>query len=288
MSRANRNFGPVGLSVLLHAAILASMVAAFDYARPTPFTPLAVTATLVQEIPEQQAPPPVVEPEPEPEPVIEAPEPEPEPEPEPDNSEELRRQAEEEKRRQDALLEQKRLEELKRQEEERIRKEREDAERKKREEAERKKREEEELERKRQEAERKRQEDIKRQQEENERLRRELEAEQRNQELAAEERRFAARSSAEMAAYQFAIAQKVRRSWAVPASAGPETKCSVRVTQLPGGEVVGVNIISCNGDEAVRRSVEAAIRRASPLPEPSDPDLFDRNLTLNLTLERDE
>ena len=124
--------------------------------------------------------------------------------------------------------------------------------------------------------------------EENERLRREMEAERRAEELEAEERRFAARNSAEMAAYQFAIAQKIRRSWAVPASAGPETRCSVRVTQLPGGEVVGVNIISCNGDDAVRRSVEAAIRRASPLPEPSNPELFDRNLTLNLTPERED
>jgi len=55
---------------------------------------MVIQATLVTEIPE--APPPVVEkqpePEPEPEPVIE------EPEPEPDNSEELRKQAEEEKR----------------------------------------------------------------------------------------------------------------------------------------------------------------------------------------------
>jgi colicin import membrane protein len=277
VSRANRNIGPVGLSVLLHVMIFASMIIGFDYARPTQFTPLAVKATLVQEVPQQAPPPPVVEPEPEPEPVIE----EPEPEPEPDNSEELRREAEAEKRRQDALLEQQRLEELKRKEEE-------ERKRKEREEAERKVREEEQKERRRQEAERKRQEDIQRQREENERLRRELEAEQRAAELQAEERRFAARNSAEMAAYQFAIAQKVRRSWAVPASAGPETECSVRVTQLPGGEVVGVNIISCNGDEAVRRSVEAAIRRASPLPEPSDPDLFDRNLTLNLTLERDD
>ena len=91
-----------------------------------------------------------------------------------------------------------------------------------------------------------------------------------------------------MAVYQFAIAQRIRRNWAVPASAGPETKCSVRVTQLPGGEVVGVDIISCNGDAAVLRSVEAAIRRSSPLPKPVDPDLFDRNLTLNLTLERED
>jgi hypothetical protein len=101
-----------------------------------------------------------------------------------------------------------------------------------------------------------------------------------------EERHFTARNSAEMAAYQFAIAQKIRRNWAVPASAGPDTKCSVRVTQLPGGEVVGVSIISCNGDEAVRRSVEAAIMRSSPLPDPSNPDLFHPELTLNLALER--
>ena len=90
----------------------------------------------------------------------------------------------------------------------------------------------------------------------------------------------------ELAAYQFAIAQKIRRSWAVPASAGPETRCSVRVTQRPGGEVVGVNILTCNGDESVRRSVEAAIRRSSPLPEPAHPDLFHSELMLNLTLER--
>jgi colicin import membrane protein len=270
--RDSNNIIPVSLALLLHVVIFGSMIIAFDYARPTPFTPLAIKATLVQDVPETPPPAPVVEPEPEP--VIE------EPEPEPDNSEELRRQAEEEKRRLDALLERQRLEELKR-------KEQAERERKEREEAERKKREEEELERKRQEAERKRQEDIQRQREENERRRREEEAAARQAEMAAEERRLSARNSAEMAAYQFAIAQKIRRNWAVPASAGPETRCTVRVTQLPGGEVVSVNIISCNGDAAVQRSVEAAIRRSSPLPEPSNPDLFDRNLTLNLTLERE-
>ncbi|MEJ2298619.1 MAG: hypothetical protein P8X94_09000 [Woeseiaceae bacterium] len=239
MIRDRHNIIPATMALLLHVVLLGSMIVAFDYARPTAFTPLAVKATLVQAVPEAAPRPVAPEPEPEPEPVIEEPEPEPEPvieepepEPEPDNSEELRRQAEEEKRRQDALLEQQRLEELER-------KEREERERREREEAERRKREEEEKERQRLEAERKRQEDIQRQREENERLRREMEAEQRAEELEAEERRFAARNSAEMAAYQFAIAQKIRRSWAVPASAGPETRCSVRVTQLPGGNGKG-------------------------------------------------
>ena len=269
--RDSNNISPVTMALLLHVVIFGSMIVAFDYARPTPLTPLTVQAQLVTEIPERTPPPP--EPEPEPEPVVE----EPEPEPEPDNSEDLRRQAEEEKRRQDALMEQKRLEELRRQEEEERR-------RKQREEAERKKREEERKERERIEAERKRQEDIRRQREENERLRRELEAEQRRAELEAEERRFAARNSPEMDAYRFAIRNKIERNWAVPASAQADTRCTVRVRQLRNGDVVGVTIVSCdNADDAVRRSVEAAIRRSSPLPEPSNPDLFDSNLTINLT-----
>ena len=282
MSRNGNNLGPVGLSVLLHVAIFASMIVAIDYSRPTPFTPLAIQATLVEAVPEA-SPPPRVEPEPEPEPVIEEPEPEqepePEPEPEPDNSEELRRQAEEEKRRQDALLEQKRLEELKRKEEQ-------ERKRREREEAERKKREEEELERKRQEAERRRQEEIQRQREENERLRREMEAEQRQAEIDAEARRMALEGSQEMAAYQFAIAQRVQQNWFMPASVSEDTECVVMVRQTRTGDVISANIVRCNGDDAVRRSVEAAVMRASPLPMPSDPDLFRAELRITLRPDR--
>jgi colicin import membrane protein len=52
------------------------------------------------------------------------------------------------------------------------------------------------------------------------------------------------------------------------------------VTQVPGGEVVGVRVGECNGDESVRASIEAAVLKASPLPEPPDPSLFERNLRL--------
>lgn len=285
MLRDSKNIIPVSMAVLLHVVIFGSMIMAYEYARPTPFTPLAVQATLVTEVPETKSLPPVVEPEPEPEPVVEEPEPEPiieepEPEPEPDNSEELRRQAEEEKRRQDALIEQERLEKLRQQEEEAERK------RKEREEAERKKREEEEKERKRIDAERQRQEDIRRQREENERLRREMEASERQAEIDAESERLAAVDSGELAVYMAQIRQKIERNWSAPASAGAELKCSVRVRQVPGGEVTGVTILSCNGDDAVRRSVEAAIWRSSPLPEPSNPNLFDRNILLNLSIRQ--
>jgi colicin import membrane protein len=43
-------------------------------------------------------------------------------------------------------------------------------------------------------------------------------------------------------------------------------------------EVVSAEIVSCNGDDAVRRSILAAVERASPLPRPSDPALFERSI----------
>ena len=282
MFRDSYNIIPASLAVLLHVLILGSMIVAYDLARPTPFTPLAVQATLVTEIPEV-TPPRVVEPEPEPEPVVE------EPKPEPDNSEELRRQAEEEKRRLDALLEKERLEKIRQQEEaERKKKEKEEAERKQKEkdQAERKKREEEEKERKRIEAEKQREEDIRRQREENERLRREMEAEQRRDEIDAESERLAAIDSGQLAVYQAMIQQRIYRNWKVPASAQDDLFCSVRVRQARGGHVLGVSFVRCNGDEAVKRSIEAAILGSSPLPDPPEPNLFDPNILLNLTKQQ--
>ncbi|MCP4303085.1 MAG: cell envelope integrity protein TolA [Gammaproteobacteria bacterium] len=284
MTRDADNVIPISMAVLLHVMLLGSMIVAFDFARTMPITPLAIRATLVTEVPEA-APPRVVEPEPEPEPepVVE------EPEPEPDNSEQLRREAEEEKRRLDALIEKERLEKIRQQEEaDRKKREEEEADRKKREEEEkeRKKREEEEKERKRIEAEKKREDDIRRQREENERLRKEAEAVARAEEIEAEEDRMAAVDSGALAVYMAQIRQKIERNWSAPASAGAELQCSVRVRQVPGGEVVGVSILTCNGDDAVRRSVEAAIYRSSPLPEPSDPSLFDRNILLNLSIRQ--
>ncbi|RZV34845.1 MAG: cell envelope integrity protein TolA [Chromatiales bacterium] len=269
MIRDNRNIIPVFMAVLLHIIIFGSMVVAIDFARPKPLTPLTVQATLVQETPDTRPPPPPVE----------EPKPEPAPEPEPDNSAELQREAEEEKRRQDALLEEKRLEELKRQEEE-------DRKRREREEEERKQREEEEKERQRVEAERKRQEDIQRQREENERLLREMEAEERQAEIDAEADRLAAVNSGQLAVYIAMISQKVQRNLSLPASAPDDLLCNVRVRQARNGDVLGVRFLDCNGDDVVKRSIEAAIFKSSPLPQPPEPNLFDPNLRFPVTKQQ--
>jgi colicin import membrane protein len=99
--------------------------------------------------------------------------------------------------------------------------------------------------------------------------------------LEAEERGNAMRNSAEAARWHAQIVAKIQRAWLKPASAQPGIECIVSVTQVQGGEVVSVKVISCNGgDAALRESVETAVLRASPLPSPPDPALFERNLEL--------
>jgi colicin import membrane protein len=99
--------------------------------------------------------------------------------------------------------------------------------------------------------------------------------------LAAEERVNAARGSSDEVAWLALIRDRVTHAWIRPPSARAGVNCEVHVTQVPGGVVTGVQIGSCNGDAAVRESIEAAVYRASPLPTPSNPDLFDRNLKFN-------
>lgn len=113
-----------------------------------------------------------------------------------------------------------------------------------------------------------------------------VENERPQRQLAAEEIHPPAEASGALALYVAQISQRIERNWSAPASAGAELKCSVRVRQVPGGEVIGVTILNCNGDDAVKRSVEAAIYKSSPLPEPSDPNLFDRNILLNLSIRQ--
>jgi colicin import membrane protein len=288
--RNGDNIIPVLLAAALHAVIIATMLFALDLSPSRPMQPLAIQASLVSASDVQQSPrveePAVVEPEPEPEP------PQPDPaEQQRIEQERLKRQQEleqeQERIRQQQIVEQRRLEQ---EAEERRRREEAERQRQQQEAEERRRREEAELERQRQEAERKRLEDIERQRLENERRRREAEeAEQMRQfadELAEEQRRLDAMNSGELARYQFAIQQRIQQAWIRPASAMPGLKCVVEVRQIPGGQVVGVSITSCNGDAAVQRSIEAAVYKASPLPEPDNPALFDRNLRITFEPEQ--
>ncbi len=93
------------------------------------------------------------------------------------------------------------------------------------------------------------------------------------------------RSGPALANWQAQITARIERAWLRPPTARPGIQCVLNVTQGPGGEVTQVSIGECNGDQAVRESIEAAVYRASPLPPPPDPSLFDRNLRINFKPE---
>ena len=135
-------------------------------------------------------------------------------------------------------------------------------------------------ERERIEADRLRDAEIERQRLENERLRKEAENAVRQQELDNEAEQIARAGANAKAAYMFAIQQRVERNWVRPANAEVGLECIVNVRQLPGGEVVDVNFGRCNGDETIKQSIRSAVYKASPLPAPRDPSVFDRSLTL--------
>jgi colicin import membrane protein len=80
------------------------------------------------------------------------------------------------------------------------------------------------------------------------------------------------------AALQAAITQK----WVRPDNIPPGAVCRLVIRQLPGGEVIDAQVSSpCVYDEAGRRSIEAAVLKAQPLPYAGFEKVFTRQLTLN-------
>jgi len=273
----------MALSILLHSAIVAAAVYGwFTWKhRPPPVETLAIEATVVDERalkgiatkpdPAPEPPPPEpAPPEPEPPPVEEQGPPKPDP-------------AEIERKEQERLAAEKVEQEKKAAQE---LKEREDAEKLEAEKkaaakaaadkaaAEKAAADKKALEKKRAEdaAAAKKAADEKAQRARQEELRRSIEAEERGN---------AMRNSDEANRWHAQIVARVTRAWIKPPSAQPGISCIVSVTQVPGGEVTAVSVNSCSiNDAALRESVEAAVYRASPLPPPPDPALFERNLEL--------
>jgi len=114
------------------------------------------------------------------------------------------------------------------------------------------------------------------------RQRAEREADLRSR-LADEETRTSAGFQSLKASYVRAIQAHVEQRWYEPPGIAQGLSCTIYVTQIPGGEVVGMRFGSCNGGAAVRQSIETAVRNASPLPAPPEPALFEREVELVFT-----
>ncbi len=242
---------PVGVSALLHAAVLGVMFTSWaGKEQPQEIKrPNFVQATLVQLEAKPQAQPAAAEVKPK---VVDL----------------TKRQQEQDQQRQ---AEQKRQQEVKR---------RQDQEKQALAEAERKKREE--AERKRKEAEKKKQ-DAERQ------AREKADAERRKQEEARsqEQARAAAQAETERLEQSYAetaqsfmsvISQRVEQHWSRPPSARNGMECELLIQLVPTGRVISVDVVRSSGNAQFDRSAMQAVNQAEQFPELRNmaPEVFER------------
>jgi colicin import membrane protein len=84
------------------------------------------------------------------------------------------------------------------------------------------------------------------------------------------------------ARYAAALQAAILRNWERPDSVQLGQRCRLRIRQLPGGEVLDVQVDpSCPFDTSGRRSLESAVIRAQPLPYAGFESVFSRTLILN-------
>ena len=144
-----------------------------------------------------------------------------------------------------------------------------------------------ESEKKKIEAEKRKQEELEAKRKLDEKKRRKDEAAELQRKLADEERMEAeARQAKEKnsklqslrSQYVRLIEQKVERNWLRPVTSTSSMSCEVIVTQTSLGDVMDVSLKKCANDLAFQRSIERAVRKASPLPPPPSPEVFDREI----------
>jgi colicin import membrane protein len=84
-----------------------------------------------------------------------------------------------------------------------------------------------------------------------------------------------------LAEYSAAIINVVKLNWNRPDNAQPGLRCTLKVIQLPGGDVMSAQAVApCNADQVTRASIEEAVTKAQPLPYKGYEKVFSRELTL--------
>lgn len=185
--------------------------------------------------------------------------------------EQQKKLAEEQKKRDAEQLKQKAAADAQRKKAEDAKRQKELAEKKKADDLAKKKQQEEEQ--------RERQEAAKRELQEKARLEEELRREEIAREAEIEqEARAASERDAKLAQWKTTLENHVSKYWNRPGSG--DFECDVKVQQLPDGTVVSAQVVRSCGNSALDQSVQDAVFRASPLPKPADPSIFDRNLII--------
>lgn len=125
-----------------------------------------------------------------------------------------------------------------------------------------------------------------RKKEEADRQRQQVEAAEMQRQMEAEARAGALGTLSDQ--YAAEIQAIVQSNWLRPPTARAGLRCTVKIVQIPGGEVISAVISgSCNADEATKRSLEAAVVRAGSLPYRGYEEVFQREIDFIFTYNGD-
>ena len=103
-----------------------------------------------------------------------------------------------------------------------------------------------------------------------------VEEQQRSMDKALADEQQASKNAAITNDVVSQIQAKIYEAWRYPPSARPEMEVIVRISLVPTGEVIQVALEKSSGNQALDRSVLAAVKRAQPLPVPKDSRLFEQ------------
>jgi len=112
-------------------------------------------------------------------------------------------------------------------------------------------------------------------------------ASQQHSTAAADSTSPAPPSQGEIDKYKALIIQAISSQWIVPPNLPQNISCELDVRVAPGGVVLQVSIVRSSGNPVLDNSAIAAVNKASPLPVPATPGLFDQFRELHLTVKPD-
>jgi len=99
---------------------------------------------------------------------------------------------------------------------------------------------------------------------------------------------IAAATSAEVGRYQDMIRSRIRRNIVMPPDVPASAVAEFKVTLLPGGMVMDVQLVKTSGSRVYDDAAERAIYKAQPLPLPTDVGLQKMFRELRLTIKPQE
>lgn len=84
-----------------------------------------------------------------------------------------------------------------------------------------------------------------------------------------------------------AVGRAIEAKWVRPDDIPPGQTCPIHIRIIPGGEVIAATVLpGCPYSEDAKRSVEKAVRDASPLPFKGYEDVYSRDFTANFKPSR--